>query len=223
MDFGYVRVSTKSQKLDMQIDALLKNGVDVENIYSDIASGAKSDRDGLDELLNKLRKGDIVHVWKIDRIARGLSHLVKLVDGFEKKGIQFRSIQEPFIDTSSSHGKFVFNIFGAFAQLERDLIVERTRAGLQSSRRRGVRLGRKPGLGREAKKKAILAASYYRDNNLTIEEVMKLVEIKSKRTLYKYLAIEGRRNCKECDKIFWDSEQEINQAYCKEHFTLKNT
>ncbi|MDE3743998.1 recombinase family protein [Maribacter polysaccharolyticus] len=223
MVFGYARVSTKAQKLDLQVDALLSNGVDVKNIYSDIASGVKSQRSGLDELLGQLRKDDIVVVWKMDRIARSISHLVKLLDGFQKKGVRFKSIQEPFIDTTSAHGKFITNIFGAFAQLERDLIVERTRAGLESSRRRGIQLGRKKGLGKEAKKKAILAASYYKDNNLTVEEIMKLVEVRSKRTLYKYLAYEGRRNCFECRTIFWDKNQPLDSAYCDKHSATKDT
>jgi len=197
MKFGYARVSTKSQKHDLQIDAFLKEGIKPKNIYADISSGAKSERKGLDELLSKLREGDTIVVWKMDRIARSLSHLVKLIEDFEKKGIHFKSIQENFIDTSSPHGRFVFNLFASIAQLERDIIIERTRAGLESSRRRGVRLGRQPGLSKKAQHKAILAEKYYRDNKLSVEEIMKLIDIGSKRTLYKYLAYQGRRTCKE--------------------------
>ena len=217
MLFGYVRVSTKAQKFDLQVDALLKEGVDSKNIYSDTASGAKSERKGLDELHTKLREGDTVMVWKMDRIARSLSHLVKLLEEFDKKGVHFKSVQEAFIDTTSPHGRFVFNLFGAVAQLERDIIIERTRAGLESSKRRGVRLGRKPGLDKNAEHKAILAERYYRDNNLPIAEIMKLVDIRSKRTLYKYLAYRGRRNCRECNVVFWDREQDLDEAYCPKH------
>jgi len=217
MVFGYLRVSTKSQKLDLQIDSLLKNGVSSKNMFSDIASGVKTERPGLDELLSKLREGDTVVVWKMDRIARSLSHLVKLMEDFNEKGVHFKSIQESFIDTTSSYGKFIFAQFAAFAQLERDLLVERTKAGLESTRRRGTKLGRKPGMSKEAKQKAILAEKYYRDNDLAITEIMKLIEINSKRTLYKYLAYQGRRNCKTCNKIIWDKEQPMYDSYCKQH------
>jgi DNA invertase Pin-like site-specific DNA recombinase len=220
MLFGYVRVSTKSQKFDLQVDALLKEGVNSKNIYSDTASGAKSERKGLDELHSKLREGDTVMVWKMDRIARSLSHLVKLLEEFERKGVHFKSIQEAFIDTTSPHGRFVFNLFGAVAQLERDIIIERTRAGMESSKRRGVRLGRKPGLDTKGQHKAILAERYYRDNNLPIAEIMKLVDIRSKRTLYKYLAHRGRRNCKDCNVVFWDRGQDLYEAYCQEHLKV---
>ena len=217
MKFGYSRVSTKSQKHDLQVDAFLKEGIETKNIYADISSGAKSERKGLDELLSKLREGDTVVVWKMDRIARSLSHLVKLIEDFEKRGVHFKSIQENFIDTSSPHGRFVFNLFASIAQLERDIIIERTKAGLESSRRRGVRLGRQPGLSKKAQHKAMLAERYYRDNNLSIDEIMKLVEIGSKRTLYKYLAHQGRRTCKECGTLFWDKAQTVDKSFCKNH------
>jgi DNA invertase Pin-like site-specific DNA recombinase len=173
-------------------------------------------------MISKLREGDTVIVWKLDRIARSISHLLKLVEQFEKLGVKFRSINDPFIDTTSAHGKFIITLFGAVAQLERDIIIERTTAGLKSARRRGIQLGRKKGLGKEAKQKAILAATYYKENKLPITDIMKLVGIKSKPTLYKYLAIQGRRNCKECGVIFWDTEQEIETAFCKKHFNNKD-
>ena len=214
MIFGYARVSTRAQKHDLQIDAFLKEGIPTKNIYTDVASGAKSERKGLDEMLARLREGDTVVVWKMDRIARSLSHLAKLIEDFESRGIHFKSIQESFIDTTSPHGKFVFNIFASVAQLERDIIIERTRAGLESARRRGTKLGRQPGLSKEAQHKAMLAERYYRDNKLSIAEIMKLVDIKSKRTLYKYLAHQGRRICKACGTLFWDKQQEMDKAYC---------
>ena len=143
------------------------------------------------------------------------------MDQFENLGVKFKSINDPFIDTTSAHGKFVITLFGAVAQLERDIIIERTTAGLKSARRRGVRLGRKKGLGKEAKQKAMLAASYYQENKLPIIDIMKLVGIKSKPTLYKYLAIQGRRNCKECGDIFWDTKQDMETAFCKKHLKRK--
>jgi len=105
--------------------------------------------------------------------------------------------------------------------LERDIIIERTTAGLKSARRRGIQLGRKKGLGKEAEQKAILAASYYRQNDLPINDIMKLVGIKSKPTLYKYLAIQGRRNCKECGVVFWDKNQDMDDAFCLEHSKIE--
>ena len=221
MLFGYVRVSTKAQNPNLQIDALLKEGVSEKNIYRDVSSGAKSERHDLDLMISKLREGDTVIVWKLDRIARSISHLLKLVDQFESLGVRFKSINDPFIDTTSAHGKFIITLFGAVAQLERDIIIERTTSGLKSARRRGIQLGRKKGLGKEAKQKAILAASYYQENKLPIVDIMKLVGIKSKPTLYKYLAIQGRRNCKECGAIFWDNEQELETAFCKKHLKKK--
>jgi DNA invertase Pin-like site-specific DNA recombinase len=217
MLFGYARVSTKSQKADLQIDDLLKAGVLAKNIFSDVSSGAKAERHHLSLMMNKLREGDTVIVWKLDRIARSISHLLKLVDQFDDLGVKFRSIRDPFIDTTSAHGKFIVTLFGAISQLERDIIIERTTAGLKSARRRGVQLGRKKGLGKEAKQKAMLAAVYYRENKLAISDIMKLVGIKSKPTLYKYLVIQGRRNCKDCGVIFWDKEQNLNSAFCKKH------
>ncbi|MBD1261993.1 recombinase family protein [Maribacter polysiphoniae] len=218
MLFGYVRVSTKTQNPSLQIDALLKEGVKEKNIFRDVSSGAKAERHDLDLMISRLREGDTVIVWKLDRIARSISHLLKLVDQFEKLGVKFKSINDPFIDTTSAHGKFIITLFGAVAQLERDIIIERTTAGLKSARRRGVQLGRKKGLGKEAKQKAMLAAAYYRENKLPIVDIMKLVGIKSKPTLYKYLAIQGRRNCKECGAVFWDETQEIDEAFCKKHY-----
>ncbi|MBQ0733891.1 recombinase family protein [Aquimarina celericrescens] len=220
MLFGYARISTSSQNLDLQVDALLKAGVDIKNIYKDISSGAKAHRKNLDLMLDKLREDDIVIVWKMDRIARSVSHMLKLVEQFNELGVSFKSIQESFMDTTSAHGKFIFTLFSAIAQMERDIIIERTRAGLDSARRRGVQFGRKRGLNEEAKKKAILAEKYYRDNKLSITDIMKLVDIKSKPTLYKYLAHQGRRNCVVCKKLFWDKGQMIDDAYCEKH--IKN-
>src|SRR5680860_172731 len=214
---GYVRVSTKSQNPNLQIDALFKEGVAEKNIYRDVSSDAKAERHDLDLMISRLREEDTIIVWKLDRIARSISHLLKLVELFEKIGVKFRSINDPFVDTTSAHGRFVITLFGAVAQLERDIIIERTTAGLKCARRRGIQLGRKKGLEKEAKQKACLAASYNKQNNLPVTDVMKLVGIRSKPTLYKYLAIEGRRNCKEYGLVFWDKEQNLVNALCAKH------
>ena len=190
MIFGYARVSTKDQSLQLQIDALTTAGVPLENIYKDIASGSSADRKNLNELLSKLRNDDVLIVWKLDRVARSVSHLIKLLDQFGQSGIHFRSIQENFIDTSSSYGKFLFNVFSSFAQLERDIIVERTKAGLESARQRGRIGGRPMGLNPDAQKKAKVCEALYTEGKLTVNEILKITEI-SKRTFYNYLRYRG--------------------------------
>lgn len=187
MKFGYARISTKGQNIDMQIDALLRAGVEESNIYKDVSSGIKKERAGFDDMTSKLRRGDEVIVWKLDRMARSTVHIAKLMEGWEAEGIQFRSIQEPFFDTVSSHGKFVFTIFSAFAQLERDIIIERTKAGLDAARKRGRKGGRPYGLTVESKKKAKICAKLYKANLLSVEEIMDMTGVGSKATFYKYL------------------------------------
>jgi DNA invertase Pin-like site-specific DNA recombinase len=187
MFFGYARISTTQQKLALQLDALLKYGVKEKNIYADKVSGATKERESLNTVLDKLREGDTLVVWKIDRIARSVSHLTKLINDFESREINLVSIQEPFLDTTSSYGKFIFTIFAAIAELERSIIIERTVAGLESAKRRGVKIGRKYGLSEDALNKARIAESYFRDskNNLSIKDICTLSKIKSKSTLYK--------------------------------------
>jgi DNA invertase Pin-like site-specific DNA recombinase len=191
MKFGYARISTDTQKIDLQIDALLRAGVEKENIYTDVSSGAKRDRPGFDKLLSMLRRGDEVIVWSIDRVARSVAHISKLMEGWDHDGIQFRSIQEAFLDTTSSHGKFVFTLFSAVAQLERDLIVERTKAGLEAAKKRGRKGGRPHGLSVEAKKKAEMCAKLYKTNTISVEEIMEMAGVGSKATFYKYLRHQG--------------------------------
>lgn len=137
---GYARVSTPEQSLDLQKDALREAGC--ERCYTDIASGAKAARPGLVEALEYLRSGDILVVWKLDRLGRSLSHLIEVVRGLQKEGIGFRALQEQ-VDTSSAGGKLVFHPFGALAEFERELIRERTQAGLQAARARGRVGGRR--------------------------------------------------------------------------------
>jgi DNA invertase Pin-like site-specific DNA recombinase len=119
-----------------------------------------------------------------------LSHLSKLVEGWEEEGISFKSVSEPFLDTGSSHGKFVFQMFGAFAELERNIISERTKAGLAAARKRGRIGGRKKGLSDRAKTKARLAESLYRDQDMTISQICSDLEI-SRGSFYKYLRHRG--------------------------------
>ena len=134
MRIGYARVSTHDQNLDLQKDALKKAGC--EKIIVDVASGKKTQRSGLDQVLEVLRKGDRLVVWRLDRLGRSLKHLIELMTELEQRGIGFQSLQEA-IDTTSPGGKLVFHIFGALAEFERNLIRDRTRAGLDSGAGQG--------------------------------------------------------------------------------------
>ncbi|MEQ1529675.1 MAG: recombinase family protein, partial [Methylococcales bacterium] len=145
MLIGYMRVSKAdgSQILDLQRDALLNAGVNPEHLYEDFASGKNDDRQGLASCLKSLRKGDTLMVWKLDRLGRNLRHLVNTVHALSEKGISFKVLtgQGAQIDTTTSQGKLVFGIFAALAEFERDLISERTKAGLESARARGRKGG----------------------------------------------------------------------------------
>lgn len=137
---GYARVSTSDQRLDLQTDALTAAGC--ETIYSDVVSGARTQRPELDECLRYLRKGDILVVYKLDRLGRSLSHLMEIIRNLREKGIGFKSISDG-IDTTTSTGQLLFHILGSFAEYERTLIQERTNAGLKAARERG-KLGGRP-------------------------------------------------------------------------------
>ena len=150
--FGYVRVSTSDQDTALQRDALSKAGC--ENIFQDQASGAREDRVGLAEALRFARKGDVLMVWKLDRLGRSMRHLIETVTELEARGVGFRSLTEN-IDTTTPGGRLVFHLFGALAQFERDLIRERTVARLQAARERGRIGGRKPVMTTEKFDKAL--------------------------------------------------------------------
>ena len=180
MLIGYARVSTSDQKLDLQIDALKQ--ADCEKIYSDIASGAKAERKQLTEALEYLRKGDILVVWKLDRLGRSLKHLIQIVSELETKGIGFKSLKES-IDTTTGSGKLIFHIFGALAEFEREIIRERTKAGLESARARG-RFGGRPKKMTESK--IAMAKTLYDDKTIAIKDICERFGI-SKTSLYSYL------------------------------------
>jgi DNA invertase Pin-like site-specific DNA recombinase len=150
---GYARKSTQEQNLDLQLDAL--GAVDCEKIFSDLASGSKSERPQLSRLKEQLRPGDTVVVWRLDRLSRSLSDLIQWIQFFENNKVNFKSLQEN-LDTSSAGGKFIFHVFGAMAEFERNLIKDRTNAGLSAARARG-RVGGRP-LKLTASKKTIVAA-----------------------------------------------------------------
>ena len=140
--FGYARVSTDDQNLALQLDALTKHGIPASQIFRDKLSGARCDRPGLTKCINTLVSGDILVVWRLDRLGRSMRHLITLVEDLRDRGIGFRSLQEGAIDTTSASGELIFNIFSALAQFERRLIQERTKAGLAVARARGRRAGR---------------------------------------------------------------------------------
>lgn len=180
MLIGYVRVSTSDQNLDLQLDALKQIGCD--KIYKDIASGAKADRVGLAEVLKYIRKGDTLVVWRLDRLGRSLRHLIDTINQINDQGSYFRSIQES-IDTSTSGGKLIFHIFGALAEFERDIIRDRTNAGLEAARKRG-RFGGRP--KKMDKKKIALAKTLMADKSNSINDICEILHI-SKATLYRCL------------------------------------
>lgn len=148
MLIGYMRVSTADQSTDLQRDALLAAGVKERDIYLDKASGKREDRPGLEACLKAMREGDTLVVWKLDRLGRSLRHLVATVQELVERGVGFRVLtgHGANIDTGTASGKLVFGIFAALAEFERELIGERTRAGLAAARARGRKGGRKPKL-----------------------------------------------------------------------------
>ncbi len=180
MKIGYVRVSTHEQNLDMQKDVLKSYGCD--EIFTDIASGAKTDRPGLEQALEYIRTGDSLVVWKLDRLGRSIQHLIQIVNELNSKQIGFHSLQEN-IDTNTSGGKLVFHIFGALAEFERDLIRERTQAGLKAARTRG-RLGGRPLLLNSRQVKRLI--ELYDDQKSTVDEICKIFNI-SRPSFYNYL------------------------------------
>ena len=147
MKIGYARVSTRDQKLDLQVDALKRAGC--ERIYQDVVSGSKAARPALDDLLSQLRAGDVLVIWKLDRMGRSLRHLVELVGDLVTREVGLLSLNDP-LDTTSAQVRLVFNLFASLAEFERELIRERTQAGLSAARARGRVGGRPKGLPAQA-------------------------------------------------------------------------
>ena len=150
-NIGYARVSTQDQNLSLQLDALAAAGC--KKVFEDRASGASADRAGLQAALDYVRDGEVLVVWKLDRLGRSLPHLIETVTDLAKRSVGFRSLTEA-IDTTTPGGRLVFHIFGALGQFERDLIQERTRAGLVAAAARGRRGGRKPAVTDEKLRRA---------------------------------------------------------------------
>ena len=179
---GYARVSTDDQNLDLQRDALHK--ASCKTIYEETASGKSADRPQLANCLKALRAGDTLVVWRLDRLGRSLPDLVKIIGDLEQRGVAFESVTEK-IETSSATGKLVFHVFAALAEFERNLIRERTRAGLAAARSRGRKGGRKPSLNSKQVReiKAIL-----RDPEAQVSDVARKYGV-SRTTLYKHVGV----------------------------------
>jgi DNA invertase Pin-like site-specific DNA recombinase len=179
MLIGYARISTYDQTLNLQQDALEKAGC--TKLFTDTASGAKADRKGLEQALHYDHKGDTLVVWRLDRLGRSLPHLIATMTALEERGIGFKGLTEN-IDTTTSGGKLIFHIFGALAEFERNLIRERTQAGLSAARARGRKGGRPKAL---SVKQVGIALDLYEKRH-PIAEILQTLKI-SKATLYRAL------------------------------------
>jgi DNA invertase Pin-like site-specific DNA recombinase len=180
MLIGYARVSTSEQNLDFQLDALDKSGC--EKVFTDTVSGSKAARPGLDEALSHLRSGDTLVVWRLDRLGRSLRHLIDTIQALSDRGVGFKSLQES-IDTTTPGGKLVFHVFGALAEFERDLIRERTNAGLKAARARGRKGGRPKSLSDKQRQQAV---TLLKDSSNSIADICRTLKI-SRSTLYRYV------------------------------------
>lgn len=183
MLMGYARVSTQDQKLDLQNDALRKAGC--KKIFEDKASGSHAERPGLNKVLEMLREGDTLVVWKLDRLGRSVKHLVDLVTGLAKQGVHFKSLTDA-IDTGTPSGRFFFNVMASLAQMERELTVERTRTGLEVARKQGRKGGRK----RQMTDSKIESAKKLLANGVAPKDVAKNLSV-SIPTLYRWIPASG--------------------------------
>ena len=183
MKIGYARVSTKDQKLEMQLKALKSHGCEL--IFKEKKSAVK-ERPELDAMIDQLRKNDQVVVWKLDRLGRSLRHLVNLVNKFNEMGVQFVSLNDN-IDTTTAQGRLMFNLFASFSEFERELISERTKAGLENAGARGRKGGRKPGLSKANKQKAWNARYLFQNRpDMSVKDIQIELGI-SKGTYYRYI------------------------------------
>lgn len=180
MIIGYARVSMHDQNLALQRDALTSAGC--EKIFVDQMTGKLFNRPGLEKTMEMLRGGDTLIVWRLDRLGRSLKHLIEIISELENREIGFKSLTE-FIDTTSPTGKLVFHLFGALAEFERNLIAERTKAGLAAARARGRLGGRPKALDKKQREALVLL---YNEKKHSVNEICQIMGI-SKQTLYNYL------------------------------------
>lgn len=188
MIFGYVRVSKNEQNHDLQFDALKKAGC--ERIFQEKVSGASKERPEYAKMVSELRKGDVIVVWRIDRLGRATYELIKLMVEWKEMGVHFRSISEG-IDTSTKMGRLWYMLSSVFAENEREILMERTLAGMEAARARGRVGGRPKGLTKKSKELASLAATLYQSKKYTTKQICAQLKIGSKATLYNYLRHEG--------------------------------
>lgn len=179
MLIGYARVSTQDQNLDLQQDALRNAGC--KKIYEDKISGSRTERPGLNKAMEQLREGDMLVVWKLDRLGRSVKQLVDMVEELHKQGIQFKSLTDA-IDTSTPSGRFFFHVMASLSQMERELTIERTRAGLEVARQ----LGRKGGRKRQMTESKVESAKKLLSNGIPPKDVAKNLGV-SVPTLYRWL------------------------------------
>ena len=184
MLIGYARVSTQDQNLDLQVKALTK--ADCKKIFEDKISGSRTERPGLAKTLEMLRDGDTLVVWKLDRLGRSVKHLIDLVGDLHKRGVQFKSLTD-VIDTSTPSGRFFFHVMASLAEMERELMVERTRAGLEVARK----LGRKGGRSRKMTDSKIESAKKLLANGVPPRDVAKDLGV-SVPTLYRWIPASTR-------------------------------
>jgi DNA invertase Pin-like site-specific DNA recombinase len=183
MKIGYARISTRDQSLESQVDALKSAGC--EKIYQEIASGAKTERRVLDELMHNIRAGDTLVIYKLDRLGRNLAHLLKVIAELKDKEVFIISINDP-IDTTTPQGMLMFSLFGMVAEYERAMIIERVNAGLKAARARGRLGGRPKGLPKGAEAKAQIAKTLYLNGNNSISTITSQLGI-APSTFYRYL------------------------------------
>jgi DNA invertase Pin-like site-specific DNA recombinase len=182
MLIGYTRVSTHDQTVHLQQDALEKAGCD--KIFTDTITGSTFEREGLDEALTFLREGDTLVVWRLDRLGRSLRDLIDTVTRLNNRQIEFRSLTEN-IDTTTPGGKLIFHIFGALAEFERDLIRERTQAGLAAARARGRKGGRPKAAALNSPEKVAMARALLNDKNNKVADILQTLRV-SRATLYRH-------------------------------------
>ena len=185
MKIGYARVSTKDQDLSLQVDALKREGC--EEIYKEKASGKKKDRKELEDMLDKIRKGDEVIVYSLDRLGRTRKQLLDLLDEFKEREVHFKSLSEEYFDTTTPMGQAIFEIMAILKAMEVNVLSERTKAGLATARARG-RNGGRP-VGTHNKTKSGAAAHRYQQG-IPVDEICSDLDI-SRSTLYRYLRLEG--------------------------------
>lgn len=188
MKLGYARVSTYEQNLDLQIDALKNEGC--KHLFSDKVSGVKVKKPNFDKLLEYARRGDTIVVWKLDRLGRSTVQLIELVESLKQRGVHLKSLQES-IDTTTAMGNMFFQLMCILAEHERNIIRERTQAGLASARARGRKGGRPKGLSQRYMKIADEVRQVYEQGNRSTEEIREMFGIKSQPTLYKILTFSG--------------------------------